>query len=339
MRQSRTKRIREPMLWVHGVAGGLALWFAWWISGTPYVQTAVQFVGPAAVILIVHLAWLGLSGRLVPGFSSKVFARALGSSGGMALLLFLGSATLPRQAHADFGNVVQTGLVSLFCIVVLLAVGAIVYLVFWLVLKVANSGVRAVRGADDDPETRFFDFGAVGVAALLMVATGLEGLPNTYRFPTGDRALKTLEIAASSNHVWKVMESATTPDVPLPAILGSFPKPVEVSVDEGTVLGAQREVMFAGREGAGVLHLKVTERTNYRVVFTVQSDTSPYAQWISFEALTYSVRETDAGSLLTVSLAYDRELSPSWFFGPMMRGAAFFAVGVLAGDVKARAET
>ncbi len=338
MQLSQERLVREPILWVHGFAGAAALGLAWWLSGTAYVQTAVQFLSPAIVIFAVHFLWLCVSGALYPGFANKVFVRSLTSSLGLTVMMFVGSVVLPKQAHADFGEAVQTALVSLFCIFVLLVVGAIVYLVFWSILKIASAGIRAAKGSDSDPDSRYFDFGAVGVAMVLMVASGLEGLPNTFRFPAGDSAVTSVEIAANPEAVWTAMETATTPAVPLPLILGSFPKPVEVSVDEGTGLGANRKVMFAGREGAGEMRLRVTERTADMAVFTVLSDTSPYAQWIGFRSLTYAVERADSRTRLQVSLAYDRELAPAWFFGPLMRGAAYFAVGVLASDVKARAE-
>jgi hypothetical protein len=39
-----------------------------------------------------------------------------------------------------------------------------------------------------------------------------------------------------------------------------------------------------------------------------------------------------------VQLNFERKLAPKWFFGPMMRGAAYLAADVLVRDVAARAE-
>ncbi|MEO1239920.1 MAG: SRPBCC family protein, partial [Pseudomonadota bacterium] len=178
----------------------------------------------------------------------------------------------------------------------------------------------------------------VGLTGFVMLVSALEGVPHSYSFQKADRALISVDVAAPKETVWQVMETATAPQVPLPAILAAFPKPIDVVTDEGTKLGARREVAFSGREGEGRLRLTVTDRSESHAHFTVVSDTSPYAQWISFQDLTYTVAPTPQGTTLSVALAYERDLSPAWFFGPMMRGAGYFAVRVLANDVKARAE-
>jgi len=117
-----------------------------------------------------------------------------------------------------------------------------------------------------------------------------------------------------------------------------FPRPVAVLVDEGVSLGANRVVRIEGREGAGDLRLRVIERTENTVEFEVLSDTSPIAGWVGFQTLTYSVVPDGEGAMLSVRLNFDRKLAPKWFFGPMMRGAAYLAADVLVRDVVARAE-
>jgi hypothetical protein len=54
--------------------------------------------------------------------------------------------------------------------------------------------------------------------------------------------------------------------------------------------------------------------------------------------LTFRVEPVGPGSRLTVSLDYERRLSPAWFFGPYIRLAAFMAVDVLARDTAQRAQ-
>ena len=324
--------------WDHIVAASAALGLGAWLSGTPLVQTGVQFVAPAAVILIAHLYALRRQDAWVPGFAVRAFSRSLGTAMCLLLAMLFGALVLPTPAGADVGEVVGAIFAVSFCVAVLVLVGFVIFAVAGLLFRGIGAGARALRRDKDDPETRIFDFGALALTAVVMLASALEGLPRTYTFPKADQASVTLKIVAPTDQVWDTMETATTPKVPLPAILAAFPKPVDVAVDEGTRLGARREVAFSGREGAGLLSLQVTERNADRAHFTVLSDTSPYAQWISFRGLTYAVTETPEATQLTVSLDYDRDLSPAWFFGPMMRAAGYFAVRVLAGDVKARAE-
>lgn len=134
------------------------------------------------------------------------------------------------------------------------------------------------------------------------------------------------------------MEQATSPEFPLPEMLRLFPQPTEVSIDEGTRLGAKRQVQFNGREGSGTLSLQVTKRNDTEVVFTVLSDTTPFSNWIAFQQLRYQIVPHASGALLEVSLDFKRRLAPAWFFQPVMRNAAKLAMGVLARDVKNRAE-
>lgn len=326
-----------PFVW-HLIAAAGALSLGAWLSTTIFVQTGVQFIAPAAVILSVHLVGLWAAGGWVPGFALRAFQRSTGTALGLLAAMLFGTLVLPTPAEADVGDAIMGIFGVLFCVAVLVLVGVVIFAVAGFVFKALGAGVRAIRGDDEDPETRFFDFGAVAVTSVVMLASALEGLPQTYTFPPRDKTEITLVITAPNDVVWDVMQTATAPQVPLPAILAAFPKPVDVSVDEGVDLGARREVTFSGREGAGRLSLEVTERDAQGVHFTVLSDTSPYAQWISFQSLSYRVEAAPAGTLLTVALAYDRDLSPAWFFGPMMRGAGYFAVRVLAHDVKTRAE-
>ncbi|CAN0604906.1 unnamed protein product, partial [Ectocarpus sp. 12 AP-2014] len=127
-------------------------------------------------------------------------------------------------------------------------------------------------------------------------------------------------------------------EFPLPGILQAFPQPVAVRVDEGTELGAKRVVVFAGREGRGELHLEVVEREGLRSVFETVSDSTPMANWIAITSITYEVVPHDQGSLLRVTLDYERLLAPSLIFEPMMAFAGNLSMGVLAEDTKARAE-
>jgi hypothetical protein len=70
----------------------------------------------------------------------------------------------------------------------------------------------------------------------------------------------------------------------------------------------------------------------------VVSDTSPYANWVSYQSLTYRTRTEQGLTILDVTLEYDRLLAPAWFFAPAIKGAAYLAMDVLARDVKSRAE-
>ena len=86
------------------------------------------------------------------------------------------------------------------------------------------------------------------------------------------------------------------------------------------------------------LMLRVMERTENAAVFHVLSDTSPIANWVSHKTLTFRTQAIGNKTQLDVTLTYDRDLAPSWFFTPVVKFSAYLAMGVLANDVKNRAE-
>lgn len=329
------RRLLMPTLPQHGFAAAMMLGYTWALSQSSYFQTGLQFIAPALVVMIAHLVWMGFSRDLAPGFSLRLMRRAGATGAGLALLIFVGSIIAPSPAEANAGQITGTILMVVFC----LAIVAIVAMFAWFILWSIVSFIKWLLGIDQQgPKSRMrlFDFGTLGVVSGLLILGSTEGV--IYHLPAQQTALAQVEIQAAPERVWTAMETATSPDFPLPGLLHLFPQPIAVTTDQGTRLGADRRVIFQGREGTGMLHLQVVDRTASRVGFDVLSDTSPYADWIGYDRLTYEVAPSDTGTRLIVRLDYHRKLSPAWFFGPAMRGAAIMAMGVLARDVKARSE-
>ena len=319
----------------HVLAGAAGLYFAWVISGTPLMTTGVQFVAPMIVVLCVHTCWLLASGTRLAGQVQRLLARATQTAGLMVagLLLFAILAPMPNHAQdwGPFGNDITMIVVcALMIAVVVLVVGGLLYGIFFLIWKAIKH-----RGENDRLN------GGVGLAVILSVlgAISLEGVPGAYTFSGSARASAEVEIDATPEAVWATMQTATSPVYPLPQLFTLLPRPVAVTVDEGTTLGANRVVHFSGREGMGDLHLRVTEADPNLARFTVQSDTTPLAGWITFRHLTYRLSPgPDGTTRLTTSLDFERALAPAWFFEPVMRGTGALSMAVLAKDTKARAE-
>ncbi|MDZ7823760.1 MAG: hypothetical protein U5K75_06745 [Ahrensia sp.] len=326
----------------HLSACALALTYAWLISQSDYVRTGLQFIAPVIIILFVHLTWMAAFDRLQPGFSSDLFRQTTQSAVWMCLLITGYSIIAPMPSKAA-GDSFEGLLVVLICLAMLSAVIAILTLIirygFKLARYVYSSLKKTPDGSDGGNDTRLFDFGSLGVAFLLLGISSLEGLPNTYSFAASNRSVASTFIPKSPDVVWQTLQTATSPQFLLPQALRYFPQPVEVTIDEGTALGALRKVKMSGREGTGYLTLQVTQRNENHVRFDVLSDTSPYAQWIAYKSLTYEVIPMGTVTQLNVSLEYERLLSPAWFFNYAMKGAAYLAMGVLADDVKARAQS
>ena len=62
------------------------------------------------------------------------------------------------------------------------------------------------------------------------------------------------------------------------------------------------------------------------------------AGWITIHSITYEVLPRSQGSVLKVTLDYERLLAPSLIFSPMMALAGKLSMGVLAEDTRVRAE-
>lgn len=171
-----------------------------------------------------------------------------------------------------------------------------------------------------------------------MLGASLEGVSGFYNFRSNTQANAKVEILASTDQVWRSLDTATSPDFPLPRFLWMFPRPVDVVVDEGVGLNANRVVKIKGREGTGFLRLRVIDTSEEHATFKVLSDDSPIAQWVAHKSLTYRVESDGATTRLTVSLEYDRLLAPAWFFNTLMGAATKQAMSVLAQDIKIRTE-
>lgn len=321
----------------HITAAGIALIYAWFISNSPFVQTGLQFIAPAILILLTHLIWLSFSGQLTHGFANVAFARTTCTTLVLALGIVAFSMFAPQPASANaediavgFGAIL--GVIG--CLAVLAIVLAIPFLLLWVILKIFNS----IFPDGDKTDDRVNDFGTVIFALTALGIASVEGVPNFYSFQSAGSSTASATIHAPQTDVWQTMQTATSPAIALPNFLSNFPKPTQVIIDEGTALGAIRKVEFQGREGMGHLTLQVAEQGKNSATFRVLSDTSPYASWVSYKTLTYATNNVEGQTKLDVTLTYDRDLAPAWFFTPLVKFSAYLAMNVLASDVKHRAE-
>lgn len=335
-----TRRIGAAMVlpW-HLAAGALALGYAWLISGTALVASALQFVAPLAVIIVTHLAIVQWQRATAPGYAIVVLRRSLVTAflimaATLAAALLAPMPSAAASATDTVFNVIQGVLTLLFCLFMIsVIVGLPLLLIFGLVYLATKLFRRSGKDKLND--------GAVITLVLLAIAgASVEGVTPALTVDPHDSAAASVEVSAPPPAVWEAVGTATAPEFPLPAILKAIPQPVAVIVDEGASLGARRVVRFSGREGTGDLVLQVVRRDQREARFAVIADTSPIANWVKHRALSFEVEPVgSSGARLTVRLDYDRLLSPSWFFRPLVRLAASLAVDVLARDTARRAET
>lgn len=322
----------------HALAMSLGMSYAWGISKTTYVQTSLQFVSPLLVMLLVHLLWLLATHDRQPGYAREVVSRALVSALFIALLVPAVMAVAPMPSAADAESSAFTGFLGvLLCLAVLAAVIFAIAFTVYLAARLIELIVKAIWKGPGD-RNRLNDVSVLVMVFALITSASLEGMSGFYRFAGAGRATASVTIDAPPERVWATMQTATAPEFPLPNILQAFPQPVAVRVDEGTGLGAKRVVEFVGREGRGELRLEVVKQEGLRSVFRAVSDSTPMVSWIAIKSITYNVVPRGQGSLLEVTLDYERLLAPSLIFNPMMEAAAWLAMGVLAEDTKERAE-
>jgi hypothetical protein len=340
MSRSANLKLQLPLL--HLIAGGLAVGYAWLVSGTRYVTSGVQFVSPLAVVLLIHLGWLAARRELGTGFAMVALGRMLATAISIVALTILCAIYAPLPANGGGSSAAEIafyfGCLAVLALVILaaaLAVYGIGYLIGWGLKSIRDM----IKGRPRGPgEGRLFDASVVVMTLLAIGSASLEGLGPAFTFATHDGASVTMAVAACPARVWQEVGKATSPSFPLPRMLRTIPQPVAVLVDEGASLGARRIVHFKGREGEGDLVLKVVRRTDEEAVFEAVSDASPVAMWVRHRSLTFRVEPAGAQTRLTVAWDYDRRLSPAWFFRPYIRVAAYLAVDVLARDTKERAE-
>jgi hypothetical protein len=196
---------------------------------------------------------------------------------------------------------------------------------FYLVaMPIAKAAQR--RRENEGPQS-----GMYAMVLVPVVLLSLEGVFDATTLPVTNRVAASADVAAGLGEVEAALASVPTFDAPLPGFFrhARFPHPVGA---EGASLevGAIRRITFASPMGPAPLDLRVTERGPGRVVFTVDSDRTPIAGWMSLRRSV--VTWTWAGPATTRvrwELEFDRELAPALYFAPLERYAARLAAGYL----------
>jgi hypothetical protein len=93
-----------------------------------------------------------------------------------------------------------------------------------------------------------------------------------------------------------------------------FPKPLDIK-GEGLAIGAQRTIAFkSSTKGIGTLVLVVKEKTEDAVYFTVKSDDTHIAHWLTFKDIKVELREKEGQTEVLWTTNFTCDLGPSWYF-------------------------
>ena len=197
MFRSANLTMRWQLGFLHLIAGGLALAYAWLVSGTHYVTSGVQFVSPLAVVLLVHLVWLAIRRELGTGFAMVAFGRMLATAICIVVLTVVCAMYAPIPASAINSDDVNRGLgsIALFfgCLAVLALVISAAALAIYGVLYGIVWGLKSIYERMKGPptglsESRLFDASVVSIALLAIGSASLEGLGPALTFATRDGA-------------------------------------------------------------------------------------------------------------------------------------------------------
>ena len=121
----------------------------------------------------------------------------------------------------------------------------------------------------------------------------------------------------------------------LPLVLkAGFPQPVWVK-SEGLNIGDRRSVHFSGGEGEpGTAVFEITARGTNWVRFELIEDTSHISHWLKWKTSEVHWQSVEKHQTrVEWKLSYDRQLDPSWYFGPMEKYAAKLAAQALINNI------
>ena len=219
-----TRLLVRPFF-AHLAAMAAALFFAWHVSQSALAKTAVQFIAPLMIIMAIHLLWLAFARRMTQGYAQTIYGRSAVTGLLMMLLLLGGSILAPAPAQAQAGDAVQSLLIVVFCVFFIAVIVGVAGLVVWALFRIIF-WLFDKKKDPDDPDERLNDGASLIAAMGLLAVASAEGVSDRISFEARGQATASFVIDGPATDVWAAMQTATSPEFPLPAILSSFPQPV-----------------------------------------------------------------------------------------------------------------
>ena len=294
-----TRRAQATVVGVVVALAGATLWYRA-VMQAGLDQTAALFVGLPAVLAIAVA--LTPPAKTVTGLILKV----------MTLGLLLGGIVLGE---------------TLVCLVM---AAPLVYLVGVAVgVPIDMSRRRHARGEAAG--------GPLMVVGLVLISS-LEGVVPGLELGKAASVTVVQHVAAPPSSVAAALAATPRFDHPLPVPLRvGFPRPV-AATGEGLNVGDRRRVTFVGDHHHGATHvgdvlLEVVASEPGSVVFETVDDDSRVAQWLRWQRAEVTWAAAGAGTRVSWTLRYERQLAPAWYFAPVQRAATRLAAGYLIDTV------
>lgn len=171
------------------------------------------------------------------------------------------------------------------------------------------------------------------IVAVVLLA-GLEGAVPGLDVPRAAQVTVTRHVEATPAEVRAALARRPQFDRERPALLQiGFPQPLGAA-GGGLNVGDRRAILIRGSGHYGTtetgrLVMDVSRRGPGTVTFTTIEDTSRVADWLSWQESVVTWEAQGSGTRVSWTLRYERELAPSWYFGPVQRGAVSLTAGYL----------
>lgn len=266
------------------------------VTGFGLHQTAVLFVGLPAILAIAVV-------RTPPARTATG-------------VIFKTSTVVMLLAGILLGE-------TLICMVI---ASPLVYLVGLLIGAPIDRARRArARGSS-----------TVGYHAMVAVVllAGLEGAVPGLDVPRVAEVTVTRHVDATPDQVREALARRPSFERERPPLLQiGFPQPVGAA-GSGLEVGDRRAILIRGSghygtTETGSLVMDVTDRGPGTVTFTTIDDTSRVADWLTWQESLVTWEAQGHGTRVSWTVRYERELAPSWYFGPVQRGAVHLTAGYL----------
>lgn len=261
--------------------------------------------GLLALVGVAAFGWLWQTGR---ADSALLFV-------GLPMLLAVALILMPvRTGH---GKAFQITTIGLLTAAALFHEGAIcVVLAAPIVYAVVHGLVAATRLENGRRN------GLLLIPVLLVAS--LEGASADLRIDPHQEVTVTRTVALSETQVRERLEQG-----PRPTTVRSFPLqvlhvPMPVHVEgQGLERGDGWTFHYHGSSHGpgGETRTKVTATTPRSVEFAVEENTTITARWVGLQRAVVSWQPAGDGKThVRLTIWYERELDPSWYFGPLQQG-------------------
>lgn len=272
-----------------------------------------QLIGIIAAVTAASLAYRAL----YAGGLEQTSAMFVGLPAFLALVL-----VMVGRPRTSMGVAMMATTLALLISGIILSEGIICILMaaplFYLVTFLVVFAVERARAKDRG--------GRAELALLLpLAAFSLEGVLPGLELSRDERVDVEIMLPMSAIEFEAALTEPPVFADPVPvALRPGFPRPVRAT-GRGLEVGDRRQVDFAAGGEVAAMSFEVVDRGDGRVRMVLERDETPIAHWLTWKETRITWAEEGEGTLVRLTLDFQRELDPFWYFAPLERGAVRIA--------------